>query len=263
MYMVDDQKSPVSREELMSKFRKVFGLGQLDGEYKIRLHETVPPVQHAPHRIAVALRPKLKETLDDLEAQGVIAQVTMPTKWIRSMVMVSKKIGKLRICLDPKDPNRALLRENYQLPTLKDIAMHLHGAKVFTVTDAQNGFWHGNIEESSYLTTFQSPFGRYRWKRMPFGISSAPEVFQRKMHELIEGLMGIEVVADDFFVVGHGKTFGEATKDHDKTLLEFLKRCKERNVRLNPEKLKLRQSQVLFIGYMATDQGQKVDPAKV
>ena len=97
---------------------------------------------------------------------------------------------------------------------------------------------------------------------MPFGISSAPEVFQRKMHELIEVLMGIEVAADDFIVVGHGETFEEATKD-EKTLLEFLKRCKERNVRLNPEKLTLRQSQVLFIGHMATDQGLKVDPAKV
>ena len=172
------------------------------------------------------------------------------------MVAVPKKNGKLRICLDPKDLNRAILRENYQLPTVEDIATRLHGAKVFTVMDARNGFWHVNLhEESSYLTTFQTPFARYRWKRMLFGISSAPEVFQRKMHELIEGLMGIEVVADDFIAVGHGETFEEATKDHDKMLLEFLKRCEERNVRLNPEKLKLRQSQVLFIGHMATDQG--------
>ena len=77
---------------------------------------------------------------------------------------------------------------------------------------------------------------------MPFGISSAPEVFQRKMHELIEGMTGIEVVADDFIAVGYGEAFGEATRDHDKNLLEFLKRCAAKNVRLNPEKLKLRQS---------------------
>ena len=83
------------------------------------------------------------------------------------------------------------------------------------------------------------------------------------MHELIEGLMGIEVVADYFIAIGYGETFEEATKDHDKILLEFLKQCEERNVCLNPEKLKLRQSQVLFIGHVATDQGLKVDPAKV
>ena len=83
------------------------------------------------------------------------------------------------------------------------------------------------------------------------------------MHKLIEGLMGIEVVAVDFIAVEYGETFEEATKDHNKILLEFLKRCEERNVRLNPEKLKLRQSQVLFIRHMATEQGLEVDPAKV
>ena len=226
VYAVEDQPSPVTKEKLMLQFPDVFseGLGQLDGEYKIRLDENVPPVQHAPRRVAVALRPQLKETLDALEAQGVIAQVTTPTKWISSMVAVSKKNGKLRICLDPKDLNRAIQRENYQLPTVEDIATRLHGAKVFTVMDVRNGFWHVSLdEESSYLTTFQTPFGRYRWKRMPFGISSAPEVFQRKMHELIEGLAGVEVVADDFIAVGYGNTFEEATRDHDKTLLEFLK----------------------------------------
>ena len=116
----------------------------LDGKYKIRLDENVPPVQHAPHHVAVAVavRPELKETLDALEAQGVIAQVTTPTKWINSMVAVPKRNGKLRICLDPKDLNRAIQRENYQLPTVEDIATHLHGAKVFTVMDVSDGFWH-------------------------------------------------------------------------------------------------------------------------
>ena len=266
VFAVDAPRSPVTKEELMSNFPEVFGdgLGQLDGEYQIRLDENVSPVQHAPRRIAVALRPKLKEALDDLEDQGVIAPVTTPTRWISSIVAVPKKNGKLRICLDPKDLNRAIQRKNYQLPTVEDIATRLHGAKVFIIMDVKNGFWHVSLdEESSYLTTFQTPFGRYRWKRMPFGISSAPEVFQRKMHELIEGLTGIEVVADDFIAVGYGDTFEEAAQDHDKNLLVFLQRCKERKVHLNLEKLKLRQSQVLFIGHMATDQGLRIDPAKV
>ena len=221
-------------------------------------------MQHAPRRIAVALRPKLKEALEDLVAQDVIAPVTTPTEWISSIVAVPKKNGKLRICLDPKDLNHAIQRENYPLPTIEDIATRLPGAKVFTILDVRNGFWHVSLdEESTYLTTFQTPFGRYRWKRMPFGISSAPEVFQRKMHEFIEGLTGIEVIADDFITVGFGSTFEEATHDHDKNLLVFLKRCEERSVRLNAEKLKLRQPEVPFIGHLATDKGLRVDPAKV
>lgn len=216
VYAIEDQPSPVTKEELMLKFPDVFGegLGQLEGQYKIRLDETVPPVQHVPCRIAVALRPQLKDTLDALEAQGNIAQVTMPTRWISSIVAVPKKNGKLRICLDPKDLNCAIQREQYQHLTVEDIVTCLHGAKVFTVMDVQNGFWHVSLdEESSYLTTFQTPFG----------ILSAPEVFQRKMHKLIEGMTGVEVVADDFIAVGYGETFGEATRDHDKNLLEFLK----------------------------------------
>ena len=181
------------------------------------------------------------------------------------MVAVPKANGaKLRICLDPKDLNRAVQRENYPLPTIEDIATRLHGAKVFTKLDVRNGFWHVKLsEESSYLTTFNSPFGRYRWKRLPFGISSAPEVFQRKMHELIEGLTGIEVVADDFIVVGYGDTAEEANRNHDNTLFAFLERCRERNVKLNIDKLTLREKEVPFIGHVATDKGLRVDPAKV
>ena len=151
VYAIEDQPSPATKEELMLKFPDVFGegLGQLDSQYKIRLDETVPPVQHVPHRIAVALRPQLKDTLDALEAQGIIAQVTTPTRWISSIVAVPKKNGKLRICLDPKDLNCAIQREKYQLPTVEDIATCLHGAKVFTVMDVRNGFWHVSLDEES------------------------------------------------------------------------------------------------------------------
>ena len=112
-------------------------------------------------------------------------------------------------------------------------------------------------------TTFHTPFGRYRWRRLPFGISSAPEVFQRKMHKLVEGLSGIEVVADDFIVVGCGNTIEEANRDLDKNLVKFLERCKEQDVKLNTDKLALRQNEVPFIGHVATHKGLRIDPAKV
>ena len=76
----------------------------------------------------------------------------------------------------------SLQRENYPLPTIEDVATRLHGAKVFSLLDVRSGFWHVKLDEpSSYLTTFNTPFGRYRWKRLPFGICSAPEIFQRKI----------------------------------------------------------------------------------
>ena len=98
---------------------------------------------------------------------------------------------------------------------------------------------------------------------MPFGISSAPEVFQRRMHELIEGLQGVEVIADDFMTVGYGKSQEEAVRNHDVNLTAFLQRCADRGIKLNPEKVKLRLREVPFIGHIASDKGLAVDPTKV
>lgn len=146
-------------------------------------------------------------------------------------MVVPKKTAKLRLCLDPRDLNQAIQREYYPLPTIEGVAAGLHGARAFTILDARNGFWHVTLdEESSFLTTFNAPFG----------IKSASEVFKRKMHEVIEGLVQVEVVADDFVVVGRSITLEEATRDHDQKLIAFLQRCQERGLKLNSEKLMLR-----------------------
>ena len=173
---------PVSKEVLAKKYPKVFhmGVGKLEGEYHIRLDSKMNPVKHAPRRVPVALRAPLTNTLEDMVRQDIIAPVTKPTSWISSMVVVPKKKCDLRICLDPRDLNKAIQHEHYPLPTIEDVATRLYGAKLFTILDVRNGFWHVVLDESSsFLTTFHTPFGRYRWTCMPFGICSAPEVFQR------------------------------------------------------------------------------------
>ena len=258
--------SLLSSQQLVKKFPTVFkeGVGKLAGKYQIRLQGDASPVQHAPRRVPVALRDRLKTTLDSMVKAQIITPVTDPTPWISSMVVVPKKSGALRICLDPKELNKAIQREHYPLPTIEDVATRLYGAKVFTVLDVRSGFWHVVLDEpSSFLTTFHTPFGRYRWNRMPFGICSAPEVFQRRMHEVIEGLAGVEVIADDFVVVGCGDTTQGAIEDHDKNLTALLQRCEERGLKLNPDKIKLRMQKVPFIGHVATDKGLCVDPHKV
>ena len=129
--------------------------------------------------------------------------------------------------------------------------------------DVKHGFWHVPLDEpSSFLTTFNTPFGRYR-ERMPFGISSAPDVFQRKMHEVTEGLKGVEVIADDFVVVGFGDSIEDASKDHDGNLEAFLECCAVKHLKLNDKKLRLRLHEVPFIGHAATSEGLRVDPYNV
>ena len=107
----------------------------------------------------------------------------------------------------PQRSQQSYLVSPLPLPTIEDIATRLHETKVFTVVDVKNGFWHVMLDEqSSYLTTFHTPFGKYNWKQLLFVICSALEIFQRKMHEVIEGLQYVEIVADDFLVVSCGES---------------------------------------------------------
>lgn len=115
-------------------------------------------------------------------------------------------------------------------------------------------------EESSHLTTFHTPFCRYCWCRMPFGVNSAPEVFLRRMHELTEGLSCTEVVADDFVVAGFGDTLEEAFHNHNKNLVAFLQRYSARGVNLAVEKLQLCLEEVPLIGHYAAKSRLKITP---
>ena len=156
------------------------------------------------------------------------------------------------------------MRSHYPLPTIEEVTTRLTNAKVFSVLDAKTGFWQVKLTDaSSYLTIFNTPFGHYWWRRMPFGISSAPEVWQQKMNELVEGLSGVEVIADDFLICGFGANLKDATVNHDINLQQFLKRAKERGLKLNCEKVKLRLNSVPFIGHLLTDKGLAPDPNKV
>ena len=155
------------------------------------------PVVHSPRRVPVALRSRIKFKLNELVQCHVIALVTKSTPWVSRMRAVFKP-NKIRICIDPRDLNRTICREHYKLPTVEELATRLDGAKKFTVCDAQDGFHQVQLDEnSSCLTTFNTPFGKYRWTRLPFRISSAPKVCQRQMHEFVEGLEGVKVFSNE------------------------------------------------------------------
>ena len=130
---------------------------------------------HAARKVTVALREKVKVELDRMEKLNVISKVDEPTKWVNSMVVVPKPNGAVRICLDPRDLNKAINREHYKMIILDEVTSQLSGAQYFTVLDATSGYWAMPLPKES-STTFQSPYGRYRYLRMPFGICSAQEV---------------------------------------------------------------------------------------
>ncbi|KAK3746315.1 hypothetical protein QZH41_006887 [Actinostola sp. cb2023] len=136
--------------------------------------------------------------------------------------------------------------------------------KYFSKADLKEGFLQVQLdEESSKLTTFQTPWGRYRWHRLPFGIAPAPEIFQIKLDQNLEGLKGTFAIADDILITGQGDTDNQANQDHDKNLQSFLHRCRERNIKLNKDKFDFKCEEVCFIGHRLTKEGLKLDPNKV
>ena len=171
-------------------------------------------VQENPRRVPIPVKDELKRKINELEAMSVTAKVTKLTPWISNMVVV-RKPNKLRLCLDPLHLNKGIIRNHYPAPTAEDILPKLTKAKVFSVVDAKDGFLQVVLDEpSSYLTTFWTPFGRYRWLRMPFGIKSAPEEFQRRLGESLEGLENIAVIHDDIVIFGSGDSIAEANSSH-------------------------------------------------
>ena len=153
----------------------MFSLGK--AVYTMQLKPEVQPVVHAARKVTVALRDKVKAELDRMEKLKVISKVDEPKKWVNSMVVVPKPNGAVRICLDPRDLNKAINRKHYKMITLEEVTSQLSGAQYFTVLDATSGYWAMPLsKESSILTTFQIPYGRYRYLRIPFGICSAQEV---------------------------------------------------------------------------------------
>jgi len=149
--------------------------GKLTEPYHLEVDPNVKPVIH-PTRLPIALKTALKRELDRLESLQILTPVTEPTPWVSSLVIVKKPNGSIRVCIDPKDLHEALKRSHYPLPTTDDILPEIHRAKIFSTLEVKNGFWHCDVErdeESSKLTCFNTPFGRYR--RYPLRLKNSKE----------------------------------------------------------------------------------------
>ena len=130
--------------------------------------------------------------------------------------------------------------------------------------DLGAGYWHVKLDdESSNLTTFTTPYGRYKWLRLPFGTSVSAEIFAKRLYDCVHDLSGIVCIADDLILYGVGRTDDEATRDHDLKLEEQLQRCREVDIRLNASNVSLRQKSVTFLGHVITQDGLQPDPAKI
>ena len=162
------QRSSMTKEEMKQNYKNVStGVGQYEKRYHMQLNQNVEGVIQPP-QIPYATQPKLKVVLDKLNDQNIIADVDKPTEWFSTLVIVEKKPGALRLCLDPRPLNVAIKRERHVIPTPADVQAQLSGENVFTVVDMKDGYWHVKLsDESSYFCTFNTPWGRKRFLWMP------------------------------------------------------------------------------------------------
>ena len=252
-------------------YPKLFGgLGRMSGgDYCIQLREdAVPFVLSTPRRVSIPLMDVVKRELQRMEDLQVIRRVDTPTDWCAVMVVVAnprvvastvegeeKETHKVRICADLTKLNESVMREKHDLPSVDQKLGRLAGAKVFTKLDANSGFWQIPLApKSQELTTFTTPFGRYCFRRLPFGIASVPEHFQKRMHNVLEDLPGVLCIRDDIII------FGESSEEHDARVRAVFRPLEDNGVTLKFEKGEFAKSS---IGHVVSADGIRADPSNV
>lgn len=220
--------------------------------------DAVPYSVTTARRIPFPLLPKVEQELEKMLRDGIIEKVSEPTDWCAPMVPVPKPNGNIRICVDYKKLNESVKRELFMLPNLDDIAPKLAGMTVFSKLDGSNCFFQLPLDpRNARLTTFITPFGRYAYKRVPMGISLAPEICQKKMTDLLKGLKNVDIIIDDILI------YGKDMADHNAKLQAVLERIERSGLKLNRDKCLFRQAKVEYFGHIISAEGISASPQKI
>ena len=188
--------------------------------------------------------------VEDLIAKDIVERVTGPTSWVSPVVIVSKASGDIRLCVDMRKANAAIIRERIPIPTVDEVFENLNGSAVFSKLDLRLGFHQIELDEDSRdITTFATHDGLFRYKRLSFRVNSAPEKYQQIVRQVVSDISGVQNIADDLIV--HGKN----NEENDRNLHRVLQRLEEKNLTLNPQKCQFRMDKVVFMGLLVSKYG--------
>ena len=218
-------------QPVVNEFQDVFvGIGKLPVVHGIKLatgQNFVDPVVCAASRLPFLLEGKVYKKLNQMVKDEIIISVVEPTEWVSRMLLVGKSDGDVRICLDPFELNKAILRQHFTISTVEQLFAKISKAKYFFSLDAASGFYQIPLSvRASYLCTMATPKGRYQFLRLPFGLTSAPEVYLQVMSDLFGDIPGVIIYFYDFLVVG------ETTDELESNLRKVIVRCRETNLKL-------------------------------
>ena len=248
------------KQQLVEKYPEVFdGVGKLkDFEIKVHVKPDITPVAQPPRRIPFHLRKKVDEKLQELKDMDIIEPVSDATTWASPLVVVPKSNGDVRVCVDMRRANEAIIRERHPIPTLEETLESLNGAAVFSKLDLKWGYHQVELaEDSRNITTFVTHNGIMRYKRLIFGLSSASEIYQYAMQQALQGLEGVKNISDDIIV------FGANDEEHDRRLESTLERLRDRGLTLNQDKCVFRARSLKFFGFVISEQGLAPDQSKI
>ena len=225
------------------------------GKYQIELKPDAQPVQHPPRAELEKKKEAYKDEPERLCSLGIIELVVGHMDSINSIVPVAKPDGSTRLCLDPKDLNKSIKRNQYYSKMIDEVSAKLHDSRYFTVVDAKSGYWLMELDsESSYLATFNTPWGKYKWLRLPFGLKVSSDIFQERLNSILQGVKGItRCVVDDILARGVD------SKDHDANMLRLLETARMNGIKFNPKKLQFKSTKCEFFGRTLMAERRKID----
>ncbi|EXX64785.1 gag-pol fusion protein [Rhizophagus irregularis DAOM 197198w] len=241
---------------------KVVPIGELEESQYQLLHQLLDKNKDLFAKSLQETAPKenefIESEINDMLEQRLIEPSTSP--WSFPVMVVKKKNGKLKFCVNYKPLNNITKKDNYPLPRIDELLDSLQDAQWFTTLDLASGYWQIKVRaEDQEKTAFITKFGTYEFKVMPFGLCNAPATFQRTMDKVLHKIKEkfVLVYLDD--VIIYSKTF----KDHIQHLKEVLNRIRKANLRLKAEKCHFAAAEHQFLGHVVGKEGVKPDPEKV
>ncbi|XP_044166137.1 uncharacterized protein K02A2.6-like [Acropora millepora] len=253
--------SPDFFSELSARYKGVFGpgLGKIkEFEARLCVHAEATPKFHKSRPVPYSLKPAVEAELDRLEKEGVVTKVSH-SAWAAPVVVVPKADGGIRLCGDFKvTVNQVLDVDKYPLPNPQDLLSALAGGKRFTKLDLKHAYQQLPLsEESKQFLTINTSKGLYQYQRLPFGVASAPAIFQSTMDTILKGIDGVVCYIDDILITGRND------QEHRNRLEAVLSRLERYGVQLKWSKCSFLQKKVQFLGHVIDAEGVHPSPEKV
>ena len=248
---------------LLNKFKDIFSKGEWDlglthlAEHAINTGNA-DHIKQAPRRVPLAYAEKEKQAIEELKAKGVIRESVSP--WASPIVLVSKKDGGVRPCVDYRKVNELVKPDGFPLPRIQDCLDAVAGSSLFSTFDLTSGYFQIPLKQEDIpKSAFVCKYGHFEMTRMPFGLNNSASTFQRTMEMALQGLKWITclIYIDDIIV------FGRTFEEHVQRIEQVFERIREAGLKLKPTKCNMFEQEVIFLGHVVSGEGVRPSPVNI